>query len=41
MSHGYFPETLFDIEGRDIVGGPEGQRGKDKQRKKKPGQKPG
>ncbi len=34
-SHGNFPETFLDVEGRDIVGGPEGQRAKDNQGNKK------
>src|SRR5208282_2822170 len=35
MSHGHFPETLLDVEGRDIVGGPEGERAEDDWGKKK------
>src|ERR1700674_4698844 len=35
MSYGHFPEALLDVEGREFVGGPEGQRGKDNQSKKK------
>ena len=31
MSYGHFPEALFDVEGREFVSGPEGQRGKDNQ----------
>jgi hypothetical protein len=35
MSHGNFPQTLLHVEGRDIVGGPKGQRAKNDWSKKK------
>jgi len=35
MSYGHFPEAFFDIEGRDFDGGPEEQREKNDQSKKK------
>ena len=35
MSYGHFPEALLDVEGRESVGGPEEQREKDDQSKRK------
>jgi hypothetical protein len=35
MSYGHFPEAFLDVEGREVVRAPEGQRRKDDQGKKK------